>query len=196
MFLNVNRFVTQMKKAYRSKLVIGNIDNGLVIHSGHWAVWIDAEHVPNKIKGTIMELAGELPEEDTIFEICKNNPVVTMLEDSEAIRSILNDVENADMKVIATPVLLKKSKEIRLFQPTNCRENLCGIDEDLFLMIDNYAINLDVEGEPTGPCYTGANLSPIYWHNYIGTVVIFPIALEHSVLVEALIAVNFEEEAK
>lgn len=57
MFLHLGNFTKQMKVAYKNgRLDIGMLNNGLFISSGHWIVWIEEKHVPNKIKAMIMEL--------------------------------------------------------------------------------------------------------------------------------------------
>lgn len=192
MFLNISKFTKLMKEAYKTKLVVGDLNGGTIIHSGHWLVWMDNDYIPNKIKATIMELAGELPMVGFVFEINKSLDAPQLVLEHDPLHRLIESVEKADYKLIDTKLVLSKRSGIRLFQSTKTN-NIVGIPEEQFQIIDKYAINYDIEGEPTGPCYTGTEHSPLYWYNSLCTVVIHPNILEKNDLIEALEEVDFEE---
>jgi len=167
MFLNISKFTSLVKKAYKTRLTIGDIDNGLLIMAPRWGVWIRTEFVPNKIKAIVMELAGELPEYGEVFEISKANPDPQIVE-GQSLRSVLEAAGKADESLTVTSLVLNTlDRDVRLLQHKN--SILTGIPEEQFQMINKYAIDYDIEGEPTGPCcidYGGL----IYWYNSIGIV--------------------------
>lgn len=181
-----------MKDAYKTKLIIGNLSGGTLITSGYWAVWLDNEYIPNKVKAAIMELAGELPAEGTIFEISKGMVAPQIVMDATPIRRLLSEVKEADHKLVTTPVILHNSRFMRLLQST-CTKEMVAINEEFHLMIDKTQINYDIEGEPTGPCCSNT-ISSILWYNSICIVLIYPILIRDSAVLENLKTVNFEEE--
>lgn len=192
MFLNLQRFTRLMKEAYKTKLIIGNLSGGTLITSGYWAVWLDNEHIPNKVKAAIMELAGELPVEGTVFEISKGMIEPQLVMDATYIKRLFIDVEEVDLKLVVTPVVLHNTREMRLLQSTQTKE-LVALNEEFYLMIDKTAINYDIEGEPTGPCCISTS-SSIHWYNSICMVLIFPILMKDNAILENLRTVNFEDE--
>jgi hypothetical protein len=193
MFLNISKTSKLIKDAYKTKLGIGNIQDGIIISSGLWTIWIENEHVPNKIKAVIMELAGEMPDENVVFEVNKEAPEPQVTE-PEIYKSVLSSVEKARHKMIVTPVVLKQHREFRLLQNDeyNFEKAIVGLPEDQYMIIDKTVVDLDVEGEPTGPCNKGNHESPIYWHNSICTVIFMPVNLKQSELITALSNINFE----
>lgn len=69
MFLNKTKFKKMMKEAYNGGgLKVGRIYDGLVISSGTWISWTREGDIPNWLKGAVMELTGELPEEGDLFQ--------------------------------------------------------------------------------------------------------------------------------
>lgn len=69
MFLNKTKFKKMMKEAYNGGgLRVGRIYDGLVISSGTWISWTREGDIPNWLKGAVMELTGELPEEGDLFQ--------------------------------------------------------------------------------------------------------------------------------
>jgi hypothetical protein len=194
MFLNIGKFTKLMKEAYKVGLKIGNINGGTVIYTGHWAAWIENEHVNNKIKAVIMELAGELPEPGTMFEISKHAPDPQMMIETQTIEDIFDAVEDAENKMVVSPIVMDDFGGTRLLQACNELKTIIGIPEDQYQMIDKGAVDLEIEGEPTGPCYCADQYGSIYWYNDIGTVIIMPRPQKESKVYEALREVDFAEK--
>lgn len=70
MFLNITGLKKYLKAAYKgSGLIVGNLDREMVIMNaaGTWGIQIDTIFVPNKLKGALAELIGDLPEEGEIY---------------------------------------------------------------------------------------------------------------------------------
>lgn len=76
MFLNKTKFRKAMKEAYNGPgLKAGRIYGGLVLCSGTWILWVKEGAEPNWLKGALMELAGELPEEESMFQAAHNEAI-------------------------------------------------------------------------------------------------------------------------
>lgn len=194
MFLDLNKTIKIIKQAYRTRLQIGNLEGNTIISSGYWAISIDNEKVPNKIKAIIMELAGELPRPGMLFEVNKSYPNPQILIDENTIVDILDNVKIANFKVYMTS--LSVNNNMRLFQTQIVGGTMMqGISEDYLSIIDKTAIDYEIEGEPTGPC-TITNHGGVYWYNSTGTVVIYPIKLKESPIFDALLGVDFSKEDK
>lgn len=193
MFLHINNFKKQIKKAYKTGLKIGNLNDELIISSGFWAVAIDNAQIPNKIKAVIVELMGELPEPGFLFEISKDAPMCQIVKEYKSVEETLKEVKKANEKLIITPVIIKSGKDVRLFQ--TIKGEVYGIPEEQYQMIDKTAIDYDNEGEPTGACYIKDLIgNGFYWYNSIGTVVIMPAYLNQQELLKALSTVDFEDK--
>jgi len=193
MFLNISKFTNLTKKAYKTRLIIGDIADGLFIMAPKWSVWVKHEYVHNKIKAVVMELAGELPSYGEVFEVSKSNPEPQMVEKLSIIK-MLQGAKEADQKLIVTPIVLNTlAKAVRLLQHHK-DSTIIGVPEECFQMIDKNLIDLNIEGEPTGPCCTDySNL--IYWYNSIGIVFMLPsnIADKDKVILGALENVDFNK---
>lgn len=69
MFLETNGFKRLIKEAWkRSCLFLSRQGDLLMICSGYWFLINDIEMIPNKIKGAIIELTGELPGDGVSFQ--------------------------------------------------------------------------------------------------------------------------------
>jgi hypothetical protein len=193
MFIKINEFTKQMKNAYKGAgLKIGKINDGLVIYSGHWLVWIDEKHVPNKIKAAVVELMGKLPDSKVIYDISKERPEPQVCM-SNGIEKILNKRKDKGSKLIETPVILTESSDVRLYQNDNGM--ICALREEYKNMVDPMAIDYDTgESMPIGPCYSESFGSGLYWYNDFGFVLIMPVNIKNSAVVEALIHIDFGDE--
>lgn len=64
MFLKEPAVKKLIKQAYKkSILFVANLHSDYVIYSGRWIIKADKKKLSNKIKGAIIELTGELPEQ-------------------------------------------------------------------------------------------------------------------------------------
>lgn len=193
MFLDLNKTIKFIKQAYRKNLRIGNIEGKTIITSGYWLIAIENDKVPNKIKAIIMELAGELPKPGILFEVTKeySNPQICI--NKELYLSIMDNVKKANHKMYMTPLSLTNGTRLLQTQ-IDGMVDMHGVSEEYLSMIDKTCIDHDIEGEPTGPCCIEGGVMGIYWYNSSGMVVIYPIRLPDSEMINALCTVDFKED--
>ena len=109
MFINLIEFKKLLKNAYKGGgLIVGRLEEDMVLTngSGTWGVQVEAECVPNKLKGALVELIGDLPE---YGEVCRYSP--------EGIQTELN-LGRFDFKGLG--------RQRRITQPrprSSCRKN-------------------------------------------------------------------------
>lgn len=51
----------------KSGLTVGNVNDHYLVYSDNWGVYIDAVYASNKFKAAIMELTGDLPEQEECY---------------------------------------------------------------------------------------------------------------------------------
>ena len=191
MFLSIQKLVKLMKESYKSgRLQVGNVNDGLLIGSGWWLVWINNQHVCNKIKGTIVEFAGQMPNPGEMFAVSKSEPEL-QYEMSEKLVDMIGFARDAKRKLTITPVMLTEVADIRILQALN--GDIYGIKQEQLDMVDPGAVDVNIESMPTGPCFYGDECRSIYWYNDYGTVVILPSKIKNMAIAEALKVVEFAE---
>ncbi len=191
MFLDMSKFTSILKTAYKnSGLTIGYLNDGIVLSSGYWLIWLRDEQIPNKIKAQIVELCGFVPERQMMFYISKDNPNPQYkIETADNYLDMIENFRDADKKLQITPVLLLEGFNIRLLQaPTKVS---VGMNESYFSIIDPSNVDYGQESMPTGPCYRESPESGIYWHNENCIVIIFPAKIRNSEVAVALQRVDF-----
>lgn len=193
MFLHTGRFVKQMKEAWKNHyLDIGNINDGLLISSGLWIVWIGNHHVSNKIKAAVMLLSGTLPKPGELFRVEKDkaDPQYRIIDDF-----YLKYISRSDLylKLIVTPILLTENYDIRMVQGPD--RQVYGIKQEYLDMVDKEAIDFDAgESTPTGPCLGGNVNNGIYWYNDFGIVMICPVRTKKIEIPAVLSLLQFKED--
>lgn len=79
MFLNITALKKILTNSYKSTgLTVGRLVNGLVVCNTCMGFQIDMNFVPNKLKGILAELIGDLPEEGEIYTYTKNGQQMEM----------------------------------------------------------------------------------------------------------------------
>ena len=186
-----------MKEAYRSSgLRIGNLEYGLIIFTGHWGLWIDEDHIPNKVKAIVMELAGELPEEGKVFKVSKEE-AAPQYELTLNDWFYLNVLEKSSKEPVSkTGVMIDlKYTECELMQ-VNRTKRMALINRKLMSLIDISEIDYNVEGEPAGPC-TGLSNEMYFWRNATCTLLLLGTKVpEDDTVIGTLSCIDFEKEAK
>ena len=69
MFLKISEFKKAMKSALKTSggLVIGNVKGHFLVHASLWGVWVESIYATSKFKAAIVELIGDMPEEETCY---------------------------------------------------------------------------------------------------------------------------------
>lgn len=196
MFVSTSKLVKFAKEAYKTGGIrFGNLDDGLVIIGSSWGLWIDENYIPNKVKAIVMELAGTLPEKNTVFTVNKDDPrpqYELVLNDHLYINRVQQSSKNS---VISTGTFLNlKFSEYELLQIA-CSKKIVMVNRKLMELIDFNEIDHDIENEPAGPCtdYGGS----FFWRNATCTLMLLGFKVpEDNPVINALERIDFEEEAK
>ncbi len=69
MFLKISEFKKAMKSALKTSggLIIGNVKGHFLVHTSLWGVWVESVYATSKFKAAIVELIGDMPEEETCY---------------------------------------------------------------------------------------------------------------------------------
>ena len=69
MFLKISEFKKAMKSTLKTSggLVIGNVKGHFLVHASLWGVWVESIYATSKFKAAIVELIGDMPEEETCY---------------------------------------------------------------------------------------------------------------------------------
>ena len=192
MFISTKVLTKLIKDSFKVRLRVGCIDGGILIVGNEWAVWIDYEYVPNKVKGIIVELAGGLPDKNKLFAVCKEYPNPQYEIITPDITTLFNDMEHAVNSLSISPITLKGS--VRLLQTQDSLQNIVEVREKLLDLVDLSELDYDIEGEPTGPCYASDPYGSIYWYNDVGKLLIMSQGKRDNPLFSVLSEVKFDEK--
>lgn len=194
MFISTNALSKMIKDQYKTNLRVGYLQDGLVIIGGEWAVWMDYEYVPNKIKGTIVELAGGLPGKDKLFSLSKEYPEPQHEIVTPDIIELFSEINIADNKLNISPIILDTYDSMRLLQTQDPLQNIVEVREKYLMLVDLSEVDLDIEGQPTGPCYAEDPYGKIYWYNDIGMLYVMPSKKRENPLFSILSEVKFDDK--
>lgn len=197
MFIDEKKMGTQMKKAYKDKLIIGDIEEGLVISNAHWLLWIDNDYVSNKVKALVVEYAGLMPGYGQVFSVSKAEPNPQFMIDVDYIINIIQGHKNAYDNYMVTPILLSGHKDIRLLQHNKSKE-IYAIDQECLSLVDKSKIDYEIESEPLGPCSRTSTGNEFYWYNGICIYYVLPIGLKDNdvAIGKALKNVDFSKKGE
>ena len=145
MFLNKTKFKKMMKEAYNGGgLKVGRIYDGLVLSSGTWISWTRDEDVPNWLKGAVMELTGELPEEGDLFQASYTDGIQYQIKENP-IYDLPGRFRESHFVFTDTKVT---REGIRFFQ-NNQDRGIIAVNEKFASLID--LKELQGENPPMGP---------------------------------------------
>lgn len=67
--LKISEFKKAMKSTLKTSggLVIGNVKGHFLVHASLWGVWVESIYATSKFKAAIVELIGDMPEEETCY---------------------------------------------------------------------------------------------------------------------------------
>lgn len=197
MFIDEKKLATQMKQAYKDKLIIGDLEEGLMISNAHWLLWIDNDHVSNKVKALVVEYAGLMPGYGQVFSVSKAEPNPQFMIDADYIIGIIQGHKNAYDNYTITPILLSGYKDIRLLQH-NTTKLIHAIDQEYLSLIDKSKIDYEIESEPVGPCSRTSTGNEFYWYNGICIYFVLPVGLRDNDIAvgKALTIIDFSKKGE
>ena len=194
MFIGTSVLKKHMKKAYDTGFLhIGNKEEGLYICTGHIAVWIDNEYIPNKVKALVMEFAGTMPDTDAVFKVSKAEPIPQYELDQE-IFYLSNMWNRYKIPCTRTKVHLDLCGLHEVFQ-NNGTKTLYIVPDTYLDLIDLGEIDYDYENLPTGPSTMLGG--QFMWSNATCKLLITASKMpEDNKVLENLKIINFEEVMK
>lgn len=176
MFLAFSKLKKNIERAYKSKVTIGCINEGIVISDGASIVWVNSVTAPNELKALVVQYLGYIPKDGQVYEVGKDIPAQVVLEDSFA--NIFKKYKNeADTLLKATPLIISAYGNRRIMQNENTGEIML-IDEGYFQVIDKTVIDFGNETEPDGPLTIQGiepNANGLYWANEECIYIVMPL---------------------
>lgn len=195
MFISTSQLKKLMSADYKARGIrIGHKEEGYVILGNTWGIWIDADHIPNKVKALIMEFSGILPSVDTVFIVSKEKPLPQYEFDFNTDYFYLNErCFDAKNPVTMTNVLLDKKYNVFNLLQINKTQSLKLLSKSLYDLIDLSELDLEIENTPSGPCtYDGATF---FWNNATCTLLLLGTqASDDDKVIQTLSEIDFEKE--
>lgn len=164
MFLNTNILCRLMKQAYKEGgLVVARSEERLYLAGLYWRMDCKPEFVPNKVKGLIIELCGELPDKGERFNATKDgNQMEGGLELQITVRG--DAYESTDAFEITDFLLMNTGVAQRILQSISGK-GLYLLNNVFVCIIDPGAIDAD-RGE-TSPGNPIAMENGAFWQNNV-----------------------------
>lgn len=135
MFIKVPVFKKLLKRAFAANRMKVKMDeSGLTVDCGHFAVWFEKEHIPNKIKSAIVELSGEIPEEGKAFLAQQSG---NQYEMDSAVLDLQNLLRQTDKRYVQTPIVYSDNYD------TYCFLQMAGKPDNIKLVADIFIQLLD-----------------------------------------------------
>lgn len=176
MFLDTSGFKKLIKEAWKyNHLILSRMDGSILVTNGVWCLVSDLEMIPNKIKGAIIELTGELPEEGESFQAGKdgNQYKLSQTIPWEIMRS-LNDTADEAIKAEQTRILIDEGYTIsRILKYKNA--SFC-IQKQFTDLITCEELIEGKETPPQGPYITLGSgrdeARSVWWTNWTGVFLV------------------------
>lgn len=162
MFIKVPIFKKLLKQAFAAdRMKIKMDESGLTVDCRHFAVWFEKEHIPNKIKSAIVELAGEIPEEGKAFLAQKSGNQYEM--DSAAL-DVRSAFRQTDKRYVQTPVVYSDDYDTyRFLQMAGKTDNIKLVADIFIQLLDPHELDFSAaEGTIQGP-YGTENGTMFFW---------------------------------
>jgi hypothetical protein len=185
MFLHTPTLKKLFKKAYGSTgLMVANFDGQIYVAGGYWAISLDVQYLPNRVKAAIIEHCGELPERDQVFKATKEE--IQYGIPLSSIYDLRKDFKNAKTTLSKTPVVIEKSWfSCRLYQVDSTHE-FKAVSKELLSMIDIREMEQEFENMPSGPSCRGEHSDIVYWQNATCTLALCTFRLDAEQEIEIL----------
>lgn len=168
MFLNTTILKRLMKDAWKGAgLTVGKEGEEVFLFGGYWIVRVKEDFIPNAIKGLIVELAGELPEDGTIFKTIKDCGNQYELPENSTY-NITEAAKNTNCAFAKTNIFMQQGTALcRVLQNVNSNKTVL-INNMLVEIVDPSLIDEpNGETEVIGPTAATPDSYAIYWHNNV-----------------------------
>ena len=162
MFIKVPIFKKLLKQAFAAdRMKVKMDESGLTVDCGHFAVWFEREHIPNKIKSAIVELAGEIPEEGKAFLAQKSG---NQYEMDSAVLDLQNLLRQTDKRYVQTPIVYSDDYDTyRFLQMAGKPDNIKLVADIFIQMLDPHELDhVAAEGTIQGPYSMETGMS-FFW---------------------------------
>lgn len=151
MFIKVPIFKKLLKQAFAANRMKVKMDrSGLTVDCGHFTVWFEKEHIPNKIKSAIVELSGEIPEEGKAFLAQKSG---NQYEMDSAVLDLRNLLRQTDKRYVQTPIVYSDDYDTyRFLQMAGKPDNIKLVADIFIQLLDPHELDhVAAEGTIQGP---------------------------------------------
>lgn len=136
---------------------------------GSWIIRVAEEHLTNRIKAAVIELAGEIPAMGEVFRCHKEEanqyevPWKEQWDTDKAFDESTNEFEN-------TRILMKfVTEDLRVLQDKETNHCIV-LSEQYFNLIDDNCLDMDVDTYPVGPVALSREGNILFWKNNIMSV--------------------------
>lgn len=153
MFIDENILCRMMKEAYKGiGLRVARSTDRLYMSGGHWRWDCIMEFIPNKVKGKIVELCGELPGVHECFDATKGgNQMVTPIE-TEVPESIYGEDGNTMNILTVTDVIITVEARMQRVMDDEVEGILYLLNNDYYRAVSPASVLADKgESQPEGP---------------------------------------------
>ena len=151
MFIKIPVFKKLLKQAFAAgRMKVKMDESGLTVDCGHFTVWFERKHIPNKIKSAIVELAGEIPEEGNAFLAQKSG---NQYEMDSAVLDLQNLLRQTDKRYVQTPIVYSDDYDTyRFLQMAGKPDNIKLVADIFIQMLDPHELDhVAAEGTIQGP---------------------------------------------
>lgn len=151
MFIKVPVFKKLLKRAFAANRMKVKMDgSGLTVDCGHFAVWFEKEHIPNKIKSAIVELSGEIPEEGKAFLAQQSG---NQYEMDSAVLDLRNLFRQTNKRYVKPPIVYSDDYDTyRFLQMAGKPDNIKLVADIFVQLLDPHELDhVAAEGTIQGP---------------------------------------------
>lgn len=163
MFLHTPTLKKLLKRAFNSTgLTVAHFNEQIHLQGNSWFISLDENHIPNKVKGAIIELCGVIPENEQVFKATKEGLQYEVPWSENY--NLRDQFMDAKLSLCKTKITLDKNwNTYKLFQLKN--GDFKAVSTELLNVIDIREIDCDIEGTPTGPCCYSTDSFMLLWNN-------------------------------
>ena len=150
MFLKFEPWKKMLKEAWKSSgLIVGSSEGNYYISGGWWIVKILKDSMNNKEKAAMIELIGEFPEEETIFNArkgCGNQYEICSLEQLIEIMD-----RNYSQRYRKTKIIYQMEDKFERVYQEDTSQRCMYMNNIIADLIDVNSIDVMEETPPEGP---------------------------------------------